>query len=104
MNQLHRQSSSAGRIWRLIYWGGAAVLLTIPAFAMQVTDEVNWGDEDFIAMGILFALLGLGLEVLVRLVPDWNRRLWIGALLVFAFLFVWAEMAVGIVGSPVAGS
>lgn len=104
MNELHRQASSAGRIWRTIYWGGAAVLLTIPAFAMQVTDEVDWGGEDFIAMGILLTLLGLGFELLMRFTRNTTRRVAIGGLFVFAFLFVWAEMAVGLVGSPIAGS
>ncbi len=88
----------------MIYWGGAAVLLMIPALAMRVTDEVDWGREDFIAVGILLGLLGLGFEVLARWVRDRKRRVLIGGVLVFAFLFVWAEMAVGIVGSPIAGS
>lgn len=104
MNDLHRQSSSAGRIWRNIYWIGAAVLLIMPLFAMQVSDEVNWGREDFVAGAILFGLLGLGLELLARSGGSRKRRLLVGVALFAAFLFIWAEMAVGIVGSPIAGS
>lgn len=104
MNELNRQSSPGGRMWRNIYWIGAALLLTVPLFAMQVTDEVDWGPEDFVAGGIMFGLLGIGFELVTRFVHSWKRRLLIGGVLVFAFLFIWAEMAVGIVGSPIAGS
>ena len=37
--------------WRALIWGGAAVALSIPAIAMQFTDEVQWGPFDFLVMG-----------------------------------------------------
>ena len=104
MNDTVNRDPLAGRLWRIIYWGGAALLLSLPALAMQVNDEVNWGSEDFLAGGILFGLLGLGFELVARSGGSWQRRVAIGGMLVFVFLFVWAEMAVGIVGSPIAGS
>ena len=42
--------------WRIARWGGAAALLCVPAVAMRFTKEVNWGPEDFIAMGGMLAL------------------------------------------------
>ena len=37
--------------WRLALWGGIALLLVLPALAMQFTREVNWGPGDFAAAG-----------------------------------------------------
>jgi hypothetical protein len=71
------------------------ILLLIPLIAMQFTNDVSWDIFDFAVMGIL--LFGTSsLFVLVsRKVP---RKYWsvIGALFAAAFLYLWAELAVGI--------
>ena len=92
-------SKSTNLIMRnsIFAWIAAAtvVLLSIPLIAMQFTEQVNWGSEDFVAMGLL--LLGTGcLFVLVsRKTP---RKYWLAIGLVSAtlFLYAWAELAVGI--------
>ena len=86
----------AARTIRLIGWAAAAVLLALPAIAMQFTNEVNWGPEDFLAMGLMLLALGLGLEGTHRLVKQRRPRLVLAALLILLFLAVWAELAVGI--------
>ncbi len=81
-----------------------AALLLIPFLAMQFTGEVNWTASDFVIMGVL--LLGTGLLFQFaanKLRTRKSRLIAIGAI-GLAFLFVWAELAVGIVGSPFAGS
>jgi len=59
---------------------------------------------DFLVMGVLLLSVGLIVEFILRKVTNKNNRilLIIGALL--AFLLVWAELAVGIIGTPFAGS
>lgn len=81
-----------------------AFLLLIPFVAMQFTDEVKWSASDFIVMGILLLVTGLTTELVLRKVnkPEY-RLVWIGAVL-FMFLLIWAELAVGIFGTPFAGS
>lgn len=81
-----------------------AFLLLIPLVAMQFTNEVEWGPFDFIVMGIL--LLGTGLlgELVLRKVKSKEYRFLIIAMLLVALFLVWAELAVGIFGTPFAGS
>lgn len=71
---------------------------------MNFTDQVNWSIFDFVVMGILLLALGLGIEFLLRKVKKKSHRLIFVALAVFTFLLVWAELAVGIFGTPFAGS
>lgn len=81
---------------RQIGWVFALALLLAPALAMQFTSDVNWGAEDFAAFALMIGLTGLALEAGVRLVrKPWHRALLVGAI-ALAFLFVWAELAVGI--------
>ena len=79
-------------------------LLLIPLVAMQFTTEVNWNLADFIVMGFLLLGFGLLIELVLQKSANMkNRHLY--ALLVFVlFLLVWAELAVGIFGTPFAGS
>ena len=71
---------------------------------MSFTAEVQWSLFDFIVMGILLMAVGTGLEIVLRKVSSPVRRLfWLSAV-VFAGLLLWAELAVGIFGSPLAGS
>ena len=85
--------------WRVIGWGLAAVLLALPFFAMQVTDEVNWTLGDFIFAGIMFGTVGLILELAVRKTRDWTYRLAVAAAVAAGFLTIWANGAVGIIGN-----
>ncbi len=79
-------------------------LLLIPFIAMQFTDEVDWSLPDFIIMGILLSGTGIACEIVLRKVKKIEHRLAIcGGILVLLFL-IWAELAVGIFGTPFAGS
>ena len=94
--------SSDGRNWngwRIALWGGAASLLLLPLVAMQFTDEVNWDETDFIVMGALLGSAVLGVEFLVRRSNSLFYTL--GSLLAVlaSFLLVWANLAVGMIGS-----
>ncbi|MBT8078768.1 MAG: hypothetical protein KJO31_09315 [Gammaproteobacteria bacterium] len=77
---------------------GACLVLLVPLIAMQFTDEVRWDTADFLVMGIL--LLGTGsLFVLVsRKVPR-RRRAAVAIAFAAAFLYVWAELAVGLISN-----
>ena len=83
--------------------GAVAGILLIPFIAMQYSREVNWGIFDFLAMGGLLLIAGFAGELVLRKVkPTARRIIWLMAVLII-FLLVWAELAVGIFGTPFAG-
>jgi hypothetical protein len=81
----------------------AGILLLIPLIAMQFTDKVNWTFFDFIAMGTLLLVTGIILEVVLRKVKQTKYRILFCVLVIGAFLLIWAELSVGIFGTPFAG-
>jgi hypothetical protein len=79
-------------------------LLLIPLIGMTITDEINWSQFDFIIMGSLVILLSIGINFASNLAKNLkNRVLYIG-ILVIIFMLIWAELAVGLFGTPFAGS
>lgn len=81
-----------------------ALLLLIPLIAMQFTDEVNWTLSDFVVAGVLLLGTGFMCELVMRKVKKIEYRIAICVALLVALLLVWAELAVGIFGTPFAGS
>lgn len=105
MDRNMNETSGTRGVWRVVLWGGIAILLSLPALAMSLGAEgVDWSPSDFVIMGVLLAFVGLGIEAMMRFVGGrQQRRLAIVAIL-FAFLLIWAELAVGVFGTPFAGS
>lgn len=98
-----RDSGSGGErrtsSWRIAGWSAAAVVLLLPLVAMQFTDEVNWNAADFALAGALLLGVGIPLELAVRKSGDAAYRVGVGVALVAAFILVWVNGAVGIIGS-----
>lgn len=85
--------------WRIAMWGGAAFLLLLPAIAMRFTGEVQWDETDFIVMGLmLFAACGT-CELAARASRNGAYRIAVVVAVGAAFLTVWANLAVGMIGS-----
>jgi hypothetical protein len=80
------------------------LLLLIPLIAMQFTNQVDWKLFDFVTMGILLLGTGLLCEFVIRRVKSIRYRLVICGAVLIALLLIWAELAVGIFGTPFAGS
>lgn len=80
------------------------ILLLIPLIAMQFTNEVDWDIFDFTIMGFLLFGTGLLCELVMRKVKSIKIRLIICGVILLALFLVWAELAVGVFGSPFAGS
>lgn len=81
------------------------VLLLATAFLGNIFVEGwNWSKFDFLVAGIL--LFGTaGLISLVRMVvPNRNYKIIISLVIVAILVLVWMELAVGIFGTPFAGS
>ena len=92
-----------GHRWRIAAWGTASLLVLLPLVAMQFTDEVNWTLGDFAFAGILFGTVGLLYELTVRMSRNIAYRAGVGFALAAAFLIVWANGAVGMIGDEGSG-
>jgi Kef-type K+ transport system membrane component KefB len=79
-------------------------LLLIPLIAMQFTNEVNWNQSDFVVAGVLLLGTGLICELVMRKVKKTNHRIILCAVILAALLLIWIELAVGLFGTPFAGS
>lgn len=77
-------------------------LLSIPLIAMQFTDEVQWSSMDFLVMGVLLLVTALGIDWAIR--KAGKMKVIVSLFLILLFLLIWAELAVGLFGSPFAGS
>lgn len=84
--------------WRIAGWGFAGLLLMLPAVAMQFESGVDWGQTDFIVMGVLVGSVGLGMEFLVGRSSSLAYGLGAGAALLTTFLTIWTNLAVGMIG------
>lgn len=80
------------------------VLLLIPVISMQFTDEVNWGPLDFFVAGVLLLSAGLIFDLVIRKVKNRNYRIAIITVILLALLLIWAELAVGVFGTPFGGN
>ena len=88
----------------ILIFSGIAILLLIPLIAMQFTHEVDWSMADFVIMGILLSAIGILCELILRKVRSIKIRILLCGAILFGFFLIWAELAVGIFGTPYAGS
>lgn len=79
-------------------------ILLIPFITMQFIHEVNWTASDFIVAAVLLLGTGLACELVLRKVKKREQRIALCAVILVILFLIWAELAVGIFGSPFSGS
>lgn len=84
--------------------GIVVFILLIPLVAMQFTNEVKWDIKDFTIMGILLLATGVTIEIVTRIIKSAQLKLAFTLIILLVLFLIWAELAVGIFGSPFAGS
>ncbi len=89
------------RIKRFIV--GAESLLLIPIIGMMISNNFDWNVPSFIIMSVLLAGLGFAASLITNRARSMNQIV-VGLFIVALFLLFWAELAVGVFGSPIAGS
>lgn len=88
-----------GHLWRVAPWAIAALILLLPLVAMRFTDEVAWDETDFAIIGaMLFGACG-AYELAARMTGNIAYRAAVGVAVVAAFILIWINLAVGIIGS-----
>jgi hypothetical protein len=80
--------------WRLVGWAVPVGLLSIPWLARW-----PWSVDDFIVAGTMFAIVGGTFELAVRASGNAWYRGGAAIALAAAFLLVWINLAVGIIGN-----
>jgi len=86
----------------VIILSSIVALMSIP-LVLSYSNIINWTSGDFILMAAMLGAAGLVMEYILRIErPVLKMILCIGLLAIF--LLVWAELSVGIFGSPFAGS
>lgn len=73
-----------------------ALVLLVPLIGMLLSDDVNWSVMDFVVAGTLLTITGLLLETILLKFQSRRKKTAAIALLTLAFLWLWAELAVGI--------
>lgn len=82
----------------------AFAILLIPLIAMQFTNQVNWSLFDFAIACTLLIGTGLIIEYALRKLTKSKYRVLVIVSIVLFFLLIWAELAVGVFNSPIAGN
>jgi hypothetical protein len=76
---------------------GVALILSLPAVAMLITDEVVWSLPDFVLAAVLLTVIGVALELAVRKAGNLPAAIGIGAVGVAAAVLGEADDAPGLV-------
>ena len=79
-------------------------LLLIPLTIMLLTGEVNWSFFDYTILGALLTITGLLIEITLKIVKSNNTFIIVIVTMSFLLLLIWAELAVGLFGTPFAGN
>lgn len=101
-SSINPQNTEPIRYPRLVL--GTTFILLIPYIAMQFTEEVDWRLPDFIIIGTLLFGTGFIYEAFVKRVMNPANRAALTLALLFTLFLIWAELAVGVFGTPFAGS
>ena len=80
------------------------LILSVPLIAMQFSANVYWSLSDFFIAGVLLSGTGLLLELVLRKVNKKENRIILFVIIIALLLLIWIEFAVGIFGTPIAGS
>lgn len=89
---------------RIYIFTAIVFLLLLPLIAIQFTEQVNWSVFDFGIAALLLFGIGFLCEVMSSKIKTLKHKiLFCGVLLLLLFI-IWAELAVGVFGTPFAGS
>jgi hypothetical protein len=65
---------------------------------------LDWNIFDFLIMGLLILFFSIAINLILNHLNSSKLRLILILMLVVLFLLIWAELAVGVFGTPFAGT
>lgn len=88
-----------------------AMIYSVPALIMGVavlgnlfSKEFNWSSSDFLIAGILLFGTALIIDLIRRIVKNRTYKILLCVVVLFVLILTWVELAVGLFGTPFAGS
>lgn len=79
-------------------------LLCIPLLGNVLSKEFNWSASDFLVAGALLFTTAFMINLVRSKIKKQSHRILICIVILLTLALIWAELAVGIFGSPFAGS
>ncbi|EFK38088.1 Uncharacterised protein [Chryseobacterium gleum] len=79
-------------------------LLSIPLLGNLFSKEVNWSPSDFLIAAILLFTTAFLINLVRNKIKKQSQKILICIFILLALALIWLELAVGIFGSPIAGS
>ena len=79
------------------------LVLLLPLIGVILFD-LDWNIFDFLIMGLLILFFSIVINLILNHLNSSKLRLILVLMLVILFLLIWAELAVGVFGTPFAGT
>ncbi|WP_126653464.1 hypothetical protein [Chryseobacterium aureum] len=79
-------------------------VLSIPLVGNLFSKEVNWSGSDFLIAGVLLFTTAFLVNLVRNRIKKQNQKVLVTIFILLALALIWLELAVGIFGSPFAGS
>jgi uncharacterized membrane protein YjjP (DUF1212 family) len=87
------------------------IIYSVPALIMGVavlgnlfSKEFNWSSSDFLIAGILLFGTALIIDLIIRIIKNRAYKILLCVVVLFVLILTWVELAVGLFGTPFAGS
>jgi len=81
-----------------------ALIIGIAVLGNLFSKEFNWSPSDFIIAGILLFGTALIIDLIRRIVKNKTYKILLCVMVLFVLILTWVELAVGLFGTPFAGS
>ena len=79
------------------------LVLLLPLIGVILFD-LDWNIFDFLIMGLLILFFSVAINLILNHLNSSKLRLILVLMSVILFLLIWAELAVGVFGTPFAGT
>ena len=79
-------------------------LLLIPLLGNVFSDEVNWSLFDFLVMGTILLTMGILINLIIDKLKKRSFKVLLIIVTILVFALIYLELAVGVFGTPFAGS
>lgn len=84
------------RTWRHVFLAVALAIMLTPVIAMQFSDEVAWGIEDFAGAAAILSVAWFAFEIVSRTITETLVKAGALAGITVMLVLTWAHLAVGV--------